>query len=83
MTDQFDDDAFNFVICPICCEVFQGPVLQCVWGHSFCGEVRYFTSDYSERFFCTKHVLDDLGIWFFVFRSSDRYSQLLIVICSV
>jgi len=31
-------DAFDFVICPICCDVFRGPVYQCGLGHAFCGE---------------------------------------------
>jgi len=33
-----DDEEFNFLICPICCDLFKGPVFQCIWGHSFCGE---------------------------------------------
>jgi len=33
-----EDDVFNFILCPICCDTFRSPVLQCVWGHSFCGE---------------------------------------------
>jgi len=32
------EDAFNFLICPICCDVFSGPVVQCIWGHTFCAE---------------------------------------------
>jgi len=32
------EDEFSFIICPICCDIFRGPILQCTWGHSFCAE---------------------------------------------